>query len=355
MRSMRLHVLSAATAVGALGVGMRWAPAECDGATEAPDRLARWRPKWQPTIETSTASWHLGRVTHPAIETFEDQLLAGAPARARVLIPLCGATHDVSHNKTSTAGSVPLSKRFPLTRPFSFDPALQPPQIAHFAWRGHDVVAVEGVPAALAAFKAEYAGRSACTSQRSLGDLLVDCVSGLFSSDRSGDVEPEAHMAATHLVRLPRDGETLSRTAPGGGGVLVTWLEGDFLALRHEPRGRGRGDAAALPSASFDACFDRGGLVAVAPSDREAYAAALRRLLRPGGRVLLVAVEHPPFAPGGSLGPPHSIDAAEVKRLFDGDFSIAQLQREDRLPLEPVWVERGCGFFFETTYLLTRL
>jgi|TARA_B100000530_G_scaffold96490_1_gene59615 hypothetical protein len=30
------------------------------------------------------------------------------------------------------------------------------------------------------------------------------------------------------------------------------------------------------------------------------------------------------------------------------------LKREDRMPLEPSWRERGCDYFFETTYLLTR-
>ena len=61
--------------------------------------------------------------------------------------------------------------------------------------------------------------------------------------------------------------------------------------------------------------------MAVAPDDREAYAAVLKRLVRPGGRVLFVSVEHPPFE-GGKLGPPHSIERAEVDRLFSADFDI---------------------------------
>ena len=69
--------------------------------------------------------------------------------------------------------------------------------------------------------------------------------------------------------------------------------------------------------------------------------------------MLFVSVEHPPFE-GGKLGPPHSIERAEVDRLFAADFDIEQLKREDRMPLEPSWRERGCEYFFETTYLLTR-
>ena len=75
--------------------------------------------------------------------------------------------------------------------------------------------------------------------------------------------------------------------------------------------------------------------------------------MKPGGRVLFVSVEHPPFS-DGRLGPPHSVDEAEVRALFGEDFVVEQLAREDRMELEPAWRERGCSFFFETTYLLTR-
>ena len=36
---------------------------------------------------------------------------------------------------------------------------------------------------------------------------------------------------------------------------------------------------------------------------------------------MLVSVEHPPFE-GGKLGPPHSIERAEVDRLFAEHFEI---------------------------------
>jgi thiopurine S-methyltransferase len=104
----------------------------------------------------------------------------------------------------------------------------------------------------------------------------------------------------------------------------------------------------------FDAAFDRGGLVAVAPADRRAYARTLATLLKPTtGRLLLVCTEHPPFA-GGSLGPPHSVLGAEVASLFGGAFAVELLQVEDRLGQEPSWRDRGCTWFREATYLLTR-
>ena len=46
--------------------------------------------------------------------------------------------------------------------------------------------------------------------------------------------------------------------------------------------------------------------------------------------------------------------STQVDRLFAEHFDIEILKREDRMPLEPSWRERGCDYFFETTYLLTR-
>ena len=292
---MRRLVVVAAPALGLAATAV--ASAACEDAPS--DRLERWRPKWKPRLEDSAASWHIGRVAHPAVVAFGGDLLEGAPPRARVLVPLCGAAHDV----------------------------------AHFAWQGHDVVAVEGVPAALEAFKAEYAQPP---SERTLADRVADWWAGRRARADAGELDPKAK-AATRVVRL--------RAERGGARARVTWLEADFLEL---PPG-----AAATANATVDAAFGPRRLVAVEPADRARYAATLARLVKPGGRVLLVATEHPPFA-GGRLGPPFSVEAAEVERIFAGAFEIAPLKREDRLPVEPVWVERGCSYFFEATYLLTR-
>ena len=83
---------------------------------QSEDRLARWRNRWA----GDTRGWELGKTVHPRLAEFEDRLL---PEPSRVLVPLAGQSHDV----------------------------------AHLAWRGHNVVAVEGVPAALDAFNEECA------------------------------------------------------------------------------------------------------------------------------------------------------------------------------------------------------
>ena len=94
---------------------------------------------------------------------------------------------------------------------------------------------------------------------------------------------------------------------------------------------------------------DRGGLVAVNPTDRPKYAANLKELLAPGGKLLLVAVEHEP-----SFGPPHSLSEAEVRALLGDAFEVKVLGREDKMAVEPVWKARGATSFDEVTYLCTR-
>jgi len=77
----------------------------------------------------------------------------------------------------------------------------------------------------------------------------------------------------------------------------------------------------------------------------------------------LVATEHDPFfggafGPFGGLGPPFDLTEQQIRALFEepseGGFEVAVLKREDRMPLEPNWTKRGCSYFNEATYLLTR-
>lgn len=140
--------------------------------------------------------------------------------------------------------------------------------------------------------------------------------------------------AAEHDAVVEDDAVVLST------GARIGFYVGDFLGV-----------SAADLSGTFDGAFDRGGLVAVSPEDRVQYAASLSALV--SGRVLIVAVEHDPFD-GGKLGPPFSVDESQVRALFAADFEITLLEREDRMPHETVWRERGCERFDETTYLLTR-
>ena len=155
---------------------------------QSDDRLARWRKRW----EGDTRGWELGKTVHPRLAEFEERLL---PEPSRVLVPLAGQSHDV----------------------------------AHLAWRGHSVVAVEGVPAALDAFKEAYGADEARR------------IAGHACDDYDGPDVASA-LATMHVVRLP---------APEGGSKRLTWHAGDFLGNFTAPhehiRRVDRPDSLAIP------------------------------------------------------------------------------------------------------------
>ena len=154
----------------------------------------------------------------------------------RVLVPLCGKAVDV----------------------------------AFLAARGHQVVGVE---------------------------LIEDAVAAFF-----------AEQGLTPMVA--RDAGFIRYTAGA-----ITILCGDFFETSEGLLG------------PIDACYDRAALIALPPDLRVRYVAHLRALLPAGTPGLLVTVEYPQEA---MAGPPFAVDEAEVRRLYDG-AEVRQL--EDR-PLE---------------------
>ena len=115
---------------------------------------------------------------------------------------------------------------------------------------------------------------------------------------------------------------------------------GDFFALTPEVLG------------SFSAIYDRAALISWTPELRAAYVAHVAALSRPGTQTLLIATEYPQAQ---MPGPPFSLDAKEIHRLYSGSHSIQELSREDILANEPRLRSRGVTQLHEVCYRLTRL
>jgi thiopurine S-methyltransferase len=118
-----------------------------------------------------------------------------------------------------------------------------------------------------------------------------------------------------------------------------TLLEGDALALTTERTGE------------VDAVYDRAALVALPPAMRAPYVASLARLTPPGSRVLLVALEYPQEMKGG---PPFSVEAREVRELFEPRFVVEEVERVDILAESPKFAELGIPALHETAFVLVR-
>jgi len=212
-----------------------------------------WHERWQ----TGQIGFHQSGV-HPLLERWWARL--GAPRAARVYVPLCGKSLDMTW----------------------------------LAGRGHTLVGSELSPIAIREFFAERGLEPACTVQDGF----------------------RSHAAGPYEI-----------------------LEGDALELTPGVLG------------PVGAAYDRAALVALPPDLRGRYATSLARLLPSGARALLVAFEYPQEMKGG---PPFSVEAAEVRALFEPAFAIEQVERLDVLAASPKFAELGIPALHETAFLLTR-
>lgn len=88
------------------------------------------------------------------------------------------------------------------------------------------------------------------------------------------------------------------------------------------------GDFFALTATELDgvaAVYDRAALIALPTKMREAYVKLLSELLPSQTQTLLITFE---YLPGAAEGPPFSIDAEEVKRLFGESCYIEPLESQ---------------------------
>ncbi|MBT8047781.1 MAG: thiopurine S-methyltransferase [Xanthomonadales bacterium] len=103
--------------------------------------------------------------------------------------------------------------------------------------------------------------------------------------------------------------------------------------------------------ARIDAVYDRAALIALPPEMRPAYASRLSRWVDAGVRCLLVTLEYP----GEQMrGPPFSVDAEEVKTLFQANWRLEQIHVEDCLVREPRFRKKGLTRLDERVFILQR-
>jgi thiopurine S-methyltransferase len=122
--------------------------------------------------------------------------------------------------------------------------------------------------------------------------------------------------------------------------VNLRLYRGDFFALTPELLG---------PVA---AVYDRAALISWRPELRAAYVDHATALTGPGTQTLLVTLE---YAQAQMKGPPFSVVADNVERLYARNHAIKELSRQDILAREPRFQARGVTELHEVCYQLTRL
>jgi thiopurine S-methyltransferase len=120
----------------------------------------------------------------------------------------------------------------------------------------------------------------------------------------------------------------------------IRLYRGDFFKLEPELLG------------TFSAIYDRASLISWTPELRSAYVAQVAALSKPGTLTLLIAMEYPQAQ---MPGPPFSLSAGDIDRLYSGSHAIQPLSRQDILANEPRLRSRGLTQLHEVCYRLTRL
>ncbi len=115
---------------------------------------------------------------------------------------------------------------------------------------------------------------------------------------------------------------------------------GDFFAMTPELLG------------PVSAVYDRAALISWAPELRASYVDHLTSLIRCDAKTLLITMEYPQAQ---MTGPPFSLVAKDIDRLYIRHHAIHELAREDILTIEPKLRARGLTELHEACYLLTRL
>lgn len=108
---------------------------------------------------------------------------------------------------------------------------------------------------------------------------------------------------------------------------------------------------AAPHSQPFAACYDRAALVALPADLRRTYAATLARIMPPGSKTLLIALDYPT---GEMDGPPFAVPPDEINDLFSGAFDVTCLEHRDGLAASANLKARGVTRLDERAYVLVR-
>jgi len=251
-------------------------PSHVDGDAHG-QALRGWEDRWK---EGRTA-FHMEAV-HPKLVAHLDDLLgrdakekdASERKHPRVLVPLCGKTIDMTW----------------------------------LAVQGCDVFGVEIAPLAVDQFFQE---NGLPRTVQSVGRK------GIKRVHTSGNIA----ILEGDLLAL-KDLSTIDETK-------TQWARTDTLAMHMGKHGQG--------ASTMDAVWDRGAMVAIEPELRDAYADVIKNVMKPNGKMLLVALQYGEEPEGEkaeamarSYGPPYSLSYQQVKHLFENrGFAVQVLESVD--------------------------
>lgn len=138
-------------------------------------------------------------------------------------------------------------------------------------------------------------------------------------------------------------------------GLSAECMEGDrFVSVEADGIRLLQGDIFQLQAVDLEgvkAVWDRAALVAFPEPMRQRYSRQMGQLLSPGTSVLLVTMDYPQAE---MAGPPFSVTAGEVERLFSPVFEMELLAAQDVLQGNQRLREKGITRIEEQIWQLRR-
>uniref|UniRef100_A0A7S2EJL1 thiopurine S-methyltransferase n=1 Tax=Ditylum brightwellii TaxID=49249 RepID=A0A7S2EJL1_9STRA len=133
-------------------------------------------------------------------------------------------------------------------------------------------------------------------------------------------------------------------------GKNIAMLKGDFFDL----------DQDAVDGSLFDVVWDRASMVAIKPEKREEYVKVLSQMIKPGGVIILCALDRRSGTEEAmAYGPPFSLPEEEILRLFehqDWVESITKMEEHDEAITTPDafkrWKDMGLTSLFEMLFVI---
>lgn len=133
--------------------------------------------------------------------------------------------------------------------------------------------------------------------------------------------------------------EAVEQFVAEGGEESTRYCRDDFECFRQGRIELWCGDFfrfQADETTALAAFYDRAALIALPAATRQRYAFHLAQLMAPDTAGLLISLTH---ARGNDVGPPYSVDDAEIERLFGPNFSLERcdVRHEEGGVCETAW------------------
>ncbi|WP_413477661.1 thiopurine S-methyltransferase [Vibrio hibernica] len=130
---------------------------------------------------------------------------------------------------------------------------------------------------------------------------------------------------------------------------MVTSLSSQHELYQFDELSIYTGDFFTAPLESYDLIYDRAAMIALSPALRVQYVERLKSLIKPKGKILLIALD---YDQSEMQGPPFNVSESEICQLYS-DMKVTRLHRDEADDKHPK-IQNGLSRFAEEVWLIEK-